>query len=167
MQARKETRDIARAVRPQVRTFIPGTKIIPGIRAQALYGHTPGHVMYELASGRDRLLDIGDTAHSSVVSLARPEWSISWDSDKALGARHRTDELKALAASHERMFAVHFPYPGVGRIVRKGEGFAFIPGLPRRSVADPLCGELHELPRADHCPRKKCEDQQQRSASRS
>ena len=132
MQARKETRDIARVVRPQVRTFTPGTKIIPGIRAQALYGHTPGHVMYELASGRDRLLDIGDTAHSSVVSLARPEWSISWDSDKALGARHRTDELKALAASHERMFAVHFPYPGVGRIVRKGEGFAFIPGLPRR-----------------------------------
>jgi glyoxylase-like metal-dependent hydrolase (beta-lactamase superfamily II) len=130
MQDRPETRDVARAVRAQVRPFTPGAEVIPGIRSKAQYGHTPGHVKYELASGGDRLLDIGDTAHSSIVSLARPEWSIAWDSDKAMGAKRRADELEALAASHERMFAVHFPYPSVGYIARKGDGFVFVPNIP-------------------------------------
>jgi len=86
--------------------------------------------MYELASGRDRLLDIGDAAHSSAVSLARPEWTMAWDSDEKLGAAQRAGELGRLAASHEQMFAVHFPFPGIGYVVRKGAGFAFVPKVP-------------------------------------
>jgi len=130
VQQQSETREIAAAVRAQVRSFVPGRIVVPGIRSKALYGHTPGHVMYELASGRDRLLDIGDAAHSSAVSLARPEWTMAWDSDEKLGAAQRAGELGRLAASHEQMFAVHFPFPGIGYVVRKGAGFAFVPKVP-------------------------------------
>jgi glyoxylase-like metal-dependent hydrolase (beta-lactamase superfamily II) len=130
MQHESDTRDIASAVRGQVRTFVPGSAVIPGIRSRPLYGHTPGHVIYELVSNGERLLDTGDTAHSSVISLARPEWPIAWDSDKPLGAKNRARELRSLASSHERIFAVHFPYPGVGYITARTRGFAFIPSIP-------------------------------------
>jgi glyoxylase-like metal-dependent hydrolase (beta-lactamase superfamily II) len=130
MRRQREMRDIAAAVRGQVRTFAPGGWVMPGIRSKALYGHTPGHVLYEIVSGRDRLLDIADAAHSSLISLAKPGWTIAWDWDKRLGAAERAAELNALARSHERMFAVHFPFPSVGYIMRKGEGFRFVPKVP-------------------------------------
>lgn len=132
MQRNADTRSIAAAVRPQVRTFVPGGQLVPGIRSEPLYGHTQGHVMYELASGGERLLDIGDAAHSSVVSLARPDWFLAWDFNKPLAAQNRRSELRLLARSKERVFAVHFPFPGVGTIVQGAHGFAFAPGIPSR-----------------------------------
>jgi glyoxylase-like metal-dependent hydrolase (beta-lactamase superfamily II) len=43
-----------------VKTFEPGTTVLPGFNAIAVNGHTPGHMSYEIVSGKDRLLDIGD-----------------------------------------------------------------------------------------------------------
>lgn len=115
------------AIAPQVATFAPGAEVVPGIRAHAVAGHTPGHVSYELTSGNARLLDIGDTAHSTIVSLGRPDWLMGFDSDAAVGKASRRAELSRLAASHEIVFAPHFPYPGVGRIAAQGDGFAWVP----------------------------------------
>jgi len=134
MQDQSDSRDIAAAIRSKVEAFAPGELVLPGIRSRPAYGHTPGHVMYELGYGGARLLDIGDVAHSSIVSLARPDWAIAWDQDKGLGARERRRELDTLAASHERMFAVHFPYPGVGFIDGAGSVFSFRPSLPSKAT---------------------------------
>ncbi|HEY1752561.1 MAG TPA: MBL fold metallo-hydrolase [Caulobacteraceae bacterium] len=87
MQADKWEAGTARVIAPQVRTFAPGVELLPGITPIALYGHTPGHVGYVIASGGQRLVDIGDIAHSSIISLARPDWIIDFDSDPAMGAR--------------------------------------------------------------------------------
>lgn len=118
------------AIKGQVRTFDPGHAVLPGIKTVALPGHTPGHTGYEIDSKGQRLLDIGDIAHSSIVSLAEPDWTIAWDSDKPEGVQTRRHELQRLAADHERVFAPHFPYPGVGYIERAGKGFRFKPALP-------------------------------------
>ncbi|HEX5459410.1 MAG TPA: MBL fold metallo-hydrolase [Steroidobacteraceae bacterium] len=118
------------SVAPRLRTFEPGARIAPGIRSLSLPGHTPGHVGYEITSGHSRLIDIGDVAHSSIVSLARPQWGIEFDNDRALARATREKELAALAKDGERVFAPHFPFPGVGRIVAAGQGFAWKPGLP-------------------------------------
>jgi glyoxylase-like metal-dependent hydrolase (beta-lactamase superfamily II) len=115
------------AIGAQVKTFTPGTPVLPGITPVAIAGHTPGHVGYEIASRGQRLLDIGDTAHSSIVSLARPDWAIGYDGDARTGEASRRALLTRLAASHERVFAPHFPYPGVGRIVAAGSGFVWVP----------------------------------------
>jgi glyoxylase-like metal-dependent hydrolase (beta-lactamase superfamily II) len=117
------------AISPSVRPFAPGTEVVPGITAVAIPGHTPGHVGYEIVSGKDRLIDIGDTAHSAIVSSAEPGWSIGYDTDAAQGKASRTAMLARLAVSHERVFAPHFPFPGTGRIVRAGAGYAWAPAL--------------------------------------
>lgn len=117
-------------VTPRIQTFDPGARIAPGILSVSLPGHTPGHVGYEIASGRARLMDMGDVAHSSIVSLARPQWPIQFDADHALAGATRQKTLAALARSGEWVFAPHFPFPGVGHVVAAARGFAWKPGLP-------------------------------------
>jgi glyoxylase-like metal-dependent hydrolase (beta-lactamase superfamily II) len=127
MQAQKDSETLARLIATKVQPFEPGATIAPGITAVALYGHTPGHVGYEIVSGKDRLLDLGDLAHSSIVSLARPDWRLGFDADGKAGAAMRRATLTRLAASHEKVFAPHFPFPGVGQIKAVGDGFAWVP----------------------------------------
>lgn len=127
LQANPGAAKLAAAIAPQVVPFMPGTEVVPGITAVAINGHTPGHVGYELVSGKARLLDIGDTAHSTIVSLQRPDWIMGFDTDKAVGKASRRAELTRLAASHEMIYAPHFPFPGVGTVAAKGDGFVWVP----------------------------------------
>lgn len=127
MRSRPDSATLVRAIGEQVRAFVPGKPLLPGIMPIAIAGHTPGHVGYEISSNGRHLLDIGDTAHSSIVSLADPDWTISYDGDQAVGARSRRAVLGRLATSRELVFAPHFPFPGFGRIVSRGNGFAWVP----------------------------------------
>ncbi len=118
------------AIEARVRPFASGDEVVPGIRSVALPGHTPGHSGYEITSQGHRMIDIGDTAHSSIVSLARPDWAIGYDTDAARGIAQRRAELAKLAASGETVFAPHFPFPGIGTVVKAGDGFVWKPGKP-------------------------------------
>src|SRR5882724_1686363 len=68
MKSQQSNADLVKAIEPHVKTFTPGKPIAPGVTPIALAGHTPGHVGYEIVSGKNRLLDIGDLAHSSLIS---------------------------------------------------------------------------------------------------
>ena len=123
----KGSPEVAKVISSHVKTFEPGAQVAPGITAIALKGHTPGHVGYEITSGDARLLDIGDLAHSSIVSLQKPQWSLQFDTDDAVAKATRATELKQLATDQELVFAPHFPFPGVGHIAVAGDGFAWQP----------------------------------------
>lgn len=111
------------AVTPRVQAFAPGARVTPSITAVALAGHTPGHSGYEIVSGQDRLLYFGDALHSSVLSVAHPEWTNAWDEDSAAAIATRT----ALAARGGRLYGVHFPFPGLGAIRAEGDGHVWAP----------------------------------------
>jgi glyoxylase-like metal-dependent hydrolase (beta-lactamase superfamily II) len=127
VQGKPELRPLVAAVRAQVRPFRPGGAVLPGIAAVALPGHTPGHSGYRIRTAGGTLTDTGDTAHSAVLSLAHPAWAIQYDGDQAAGRARREAELAQLAASGERVFAPHFPFPGFGRVVRAGQGYRWQP----------------------------------------
>lgn len=115
------------AITPQVETFAPGAAITPHVKSVAIKGHAPGHSGYEIASNGQKLLAIGDAAHSSIISLAKPDWSIQFDTDKAEAKQSRRALLTELAKSKETVFAPHFPYPGIGHVEAKGDGFVWVP----------------------------------------
>lgn len=115
------------AITPKVQTFASGAQLTPSITAVALSGHTPGHTGYEIISGVDRLLYIGDAMHSSLVSVQRPELANSWDTDGAAAIRTRQGLLERGASEPLRIYGVHFPFPGVGRFQRRDDGFVWAP----------------------------------------
>jgi glyoxylase-like metal-dependent hydrolase (beta-lactamase superfamily II) len=119
--------DVVKAVTKHVKTFSPGATVVPGITSVELKGHTPGHVGYEITSGSEKLLDIGDLAHSSIVSLAKPQWGVQFDKDDSAAKSSRATELKKLASDQELVFSPHFPYPGVGHIEASGDGYVWKP----------------------------------------
>ena len=129
LQSQAGMADLVKVISGKVATFEPGKLVAPGITSVEIKGHTPGHVGYEIASGKAHLLDIGDTAHSSIISLTKPDWVMGYDSDAVVGKESRRFLLTKLAKSHETIFAPHFPFPGVGQIVAKGDHFAWKPSL--------------------------------------
>ena len=114
------------AITPKVETFAPGAQVTPSIKAVALSGHTPGHSGYEIVSGDDRLLYIGDAMHSSLISVQRPELVNGWDADAEAGVRTRQGLLSRGASEDLRIYGVHFPFPGFGRFQRRDDGFVWI-----------------------------------------
>lgn len=123
---------LVRAIEAQVQTFEPGATITPSIESVPLPGHTPGHVGYRIVSNGESLLDVGDVAHSSIISLAQPDWTMGFDQDAQGGKSTRRRTLGELAQSGHVIFAPHFPYPGVGTIATAGDGFKWQPApLPR------------------------------------
>jgi glyoxylase-like metal-dependent hydrolase (beta-lactamase superfamily II) len=122
--------DIVKVIDDNVKTFEPGVEVVPQITSVSLMGHTPGHVGYEIVSGKGKLLDIGDTVHSSIISLVEPEWPVGFDNDEKGGEKNRIDTLKKLAKDNELVFTPHFPFPGVGRIAADGDHFSWEPSLP-------------------------------------
>jgi hypothetical protein len=69
-------------------------------------------------------------AHSSVISLAKPDWTMGFDKDAALSNATRRATLARLAKDQELVFAPHFPFPGIGRVAADGDGFQWKPGTP-------------------------------------
>lgn len=130
MKSQKSNADLVKAIQSRVQTFTPGKSIAPGVTPVALDGHTPGHVGYEIVSGTHRLLDIGDLAHSSVLSLKKPEWTMGFDNDSALAKATRKTRLARLAKNQELVFAPHFPFPGIGHIAADHGAFTWMPGTP-------------------------------------
>jgi glyoxylase-like metal-dependent hydrolase (beta-lactamase superfamily II) len=129
LQSQSDNAALAKAISAQVETFEPGPLPIPDITAVAIKGHTPGHMAYEIADGGDRILDIGDSAHSSIISLVRPDWAMGFDSDRAEAKASREKLLSDLSKSHEKVFSPHFPYPGVGTVESEGIHYRWQPTL--------------------------------------
>jgi glyoxylase-like metal-dependent hydrolase (beta-lactamase superfamily II) len=93
-------------------------------------GHTPGHSAYEIASSNERLLYIGDVVHHYVISVQRPEWTVEYDEDASLAQSTRRVELKRAAEANLRVYAVHFPFPGLGHVKKQGDSFVWVPEGP-------------------------------------
>jgi glyoxylase-like metal-dependent hydrolase (beta-lactamase superfamily II) len=81
----------------------------------------------EITSGDERMIAIGDTAHHSIVSLARPEWTVAFDDEAPTAQASRRALMQRAVDEKLRVFAPHFPFPGVGTVRREGEGFAWTP----------------------------------------
>jgi glyoxylase-like metal-dependent hydrolase (beta-lactamase superfamily II) len=115
-------------IRSKVVPFEPGADLLPGIvKAVDIKGHTPGHSGYRIGSDPNTLLVIGDAMHSYVVSVRKPSWTIAFDTDQQTSAASRTALVAQAAATGQRLYAEHFPFPGVGEIVKHKNGYAWAP----------------------------------------
>lgn len=106
----------------------PGDEVVPGIRAVEAFGHTPGHLAFNIESGGKRLVFWGDCAHHQVASLARPDWHCVFDVDQAQGAKTRARMFDRVATDRVAVSAFHMPFPSLGYVERRKEGgYRWIP----------------------------------------
>lgn len=114
-------------VKPKIAGFTPGAELVPGVvTAVEIKGHTPGHSGFRITSGTESLLYVGDSMHQYIISVQKPEWTIAFDGDNKVATASRVALIKDLAASRQRVFAVHFPFPGVGHMEKKGDGAVWV-----------------------------------------
>jgi glyoxylase-like metal-dependent hydrolase (beta-lactamase superfamily II) len=121
-----------RAIRPydgRIRRFDGAreVEVIPGVTSMPAPGHTPGHVSFRITSQNQSMLIWGDITHQNLIQLARPRWRVGVDVDRDAGVTSRVRTLEMLASERILAGGVHVPWPGVGRVVRDGEGFAWVP----------------------------------------
>jgi len=127
IQKTPDKAELVEAIVSKVVPFQPGEPIAPGVRAVNIAGHTPGHAGAEITSQGERLLYIGDTAHQSVISVQRPDWQIAFDVDDGTARASRRALLQKAADGNLRLYAFHFPFPGLGHVGHQGANFVWIP----------------------------------------
>lgn len=114
------------ALRERIGFIEAGDEIAPGVRTVAAYGHTPGHTGMLLESQGEKLLHLVDSIHYG-LQLAHPDWSLTFDSDPVQAAHNRRERLGEAADQNLRLLLYHFEFPGLGRVQRVGDGFAWTP----------------------------------------
>ena len=110
-------------VLPRLIPLEQGDGPLAGVVAVNAPGHSPGHMAF-LVEGR--LLIWGDLVHHP-VQFARPEvtWKFDEDADQARATRAAL--LERALAEGWLVAGAHLPHPGIGRLERSGNAYAFHP----------------------------------------
>ncbi|MCF6369725.1 MBL fold metallo-hydrolase [Rhizobium sp. TRM95001] len=109
-------------------TFIGGgEEVVPGITSMEAFGHTPGHLIFNVESDGRRLMMTADTANHYVLSLQRPDWEVRFDMDKEMAAETRKKVFDMIAADKVAFLGYHMPFPSVGYVEKLDTGYRFVP----------------------------------------
>jgi glyoxylase-like metal-dependent hydrolase (beta-lactamase superfamily II) len=107
--------------------FEGNTELVPGIRATASYGHTPGHTSYVVESRGEKLVLVGDVMHAAFIQFDDPSVTIAFDSDTKAALASRKAAFADAAKGGYLIGAAHLPFPGIGHLRAAGRGYAFEP----------------------------------------
>ncbi|MDB5381975.1 MAG: fold metallo-hydrolase [Rhodospirillales bacterium] len=104
-----------------------GAELLPGVRAMAAYGHSPGHTVYQISDGGAAFMLLADITHRPEVFARRPDYTSAFDFDGAAAVVSRRRVLDMVATDRVLVAGYHFPFPATGHIAREGSGFRFHP----------------------------------------
>jgi len=123
----REAKRALDAIEDRVTLIEGGEQILPGVRFEATYGHTPGHVMVSIDTGAQRVYNISDVVVLPLF-LEHPEWSPAIDMDAGQADETRRRFYARAAAENALVFAHHLgPFPNLGRIVASGNAWHWQP----------------------------------------
>ncbi|WP_262273545.1 MBL fold metallo-hydrolase [Microvirga yunnanensis] len=104
-----------------------GTEVAPGIKILEAYGHTPGHSVFLVTSGRDQLMVSNDIMYVPALLAPHPEWQGSYDQDGPMAVTTRHKIVDQVIADNMMICGAHFPFPGLGTFMKDDNAYAFTP----------------------------------------
>lgn len=107
--------------------FDGDTDLVPGVKAVASYGHTPGHTVYVVESRGQKLLLWGDSMHVAPVQFEHPEVTITFDSDSKAAKAERMKHLADAAKNGWYVAGAHLSFPGIGHVRADGKHYHWLP----------------------------------------
>lgn len=116
------------ALEDNITFFEDGAEILPNIAARGTFGHTPGHMAFQVGAGTESVMVLGDCIGNHHVAFARPDLASGSDQDAEMGITTRVLLLDQLASEQMHLIGFHLPYPGIGRAERKDSQFVFVAG---------------------------------------
>jgi glyoxylase-like metal-dependent hydrolase (beta-lactamase superfamily II) len=109
------------------KAFDGDAELVPGVKAVASRGHTPGHTTYIVESKGAKLALWGDLMHVAAVQFAEPSVTIKFDSDPKAAAAQRKRAYADAASKGYWVAAAHLSFPGIGHLRPEGKGYAWVP----------------------------------------
>jgi glyoxylase-like metal-dependent hydrolase (beta-lactamase superfamily II) len=99
-----------------------GDEIVPGIKAIAASGHTPGQMALSVTSQGEQLLALAD-AVIHPLHIEQPDWVAPLDLmvNETVVTRRRL--LGQAAVEKMLVFAPHFAFPSLGHVILEGDGW--------------------------------------------
>jgi glyoxylase-like metal-dependent hydrolase (beta-lactamase superfamily II) len=107
--------------------FDGDTELVPGIKAVATRGHTPGHAFYVAESNGQRMVFWGDLVHVASLQLPNPSVTVVFDVDNKAAVTQRRKAFADAARRGDLIAASHISFPGIGRLRTEGKGYAWVP----------------------------------------
>jgi glyoxylase-like metal-dependent hydrolase (beta-lactamase superfamily II) len=114
-------------VRDRIVFYKDGQEFLPGIQAIAAPGHTVGHTIFMITSDGKSFAYTADLTHHQVLLLEKPRMEFVYDTDSKQAAASRVKVLDMLAANKIALISYHYPWPGLGHVVKNGDGFHYLP----------------------------------------
>lgn len=113
-------------IKPKLNFFNDGDTLFNCMRLVLAPGHTPGHTIVNIFSKSEELVHVADLVHSSALVVAHPDWGFEGDTDFDLAIKSRKKVLKELAENRKLIFSYHLPWPGLGHVRQKDDGFDWV-----------------------------------------
>ena len=107
----------------KLKIFEGNTDLVPGVRAIAAYGHTPGHTVYQFDSNGQTAVFWGDLVHSNQMQLNNPKIAFEYDFDQKQAIATRETILAQAAKNQWLVGGAHIPFPGLGYVHAMGNGY--------------------------------------------
>lgn len=114
-------------IEDRIAFFEDGDEVLPGIQAVATFGHTPGHMAFELRQNGTGVMVLGDAITNAQLDFARPLWPAANDQDPDKAAATRAALLDRLVADQTALIGFHLPGGGFGHAERDGDAYRFVP----------------------------------------
>lgn len=111
----------------KLQAFEGSATIVPGVKALADHGHTPGHSMFLIESKGEKLVAWGDLLHVAAVQFAQPDVTIQFDTDSKSALVQRKKAFADAAKKGYWVAGAHLPFPGIGHVRKEGKGYAWMP----------------------------------------
>jgi glyoxylase-like metal-dependent hydrolase (beta-lactamase superfamily II) len=102
-------------------------EILPGIRIEATFGHTPGHLTVSISDETEKAYNISDVVVHPLF-IEHPEWAPGIDMDAGRADETRRRFYAKAADENALVFAHHLgPFPNFGRIEKKDGSYRWMP----------------------------------------
>ena len=102
-------------------------EVAPGLLAVDTVGHTPGHTSYVLSSGSGKVYIQSDVTNNPNPFATHPEWHAFFDQDADMAEKTRRRVYDMVVAEKLPVQGFHYPFPGLGNVVKDGDGYRVIP----------------------------------------
>ncbi len=106
--------------------FRDGDEILPGVAARATFGHTPGHMAFEVRQGSEAVMILGDCIGNHHVAFEKPAWHSGSDQDQDMAAKTRVGLMDQLSQEKMRIIGFHLKGNGVGYVEKANDGYTFV-----------------------------------------